>query len=173
MKKKGKRHEKNIFVVSLVFLVALLGVLLISPRPSLTGWVVIGNGDTVIVTQNIADPAYGVAKGTLDFILSDNGIVIGTSSGGNYLLYFTKENIANTTLIRSSNSTFHGNLMNVDGDGSGTRCASANYTTLRHYYDENNNNAEDPSEKDVYALVTDAAGCFGVKVKAGNNNIYG
>lgn len=193
MKKKGKKrdavtfhrlggklgsqkHElltKNIFVISLVFLLTLLGLLFISPLASPTGWVVIGNGDTVTVNQNIADPAYGVAKGTLDFILSDNGVAVGTSPGENYTLFFSKETITNTMLIRGSNGTFTGNLTNVDGDGSGARCNPANYTTLLKYYDENNNHAEDPSEKNIYAIVTDATGCFAVKVKAGNNNIYG
>lgn len=173
MKKKGRKHEKNMVVISLVFLVTLLAWLALSPLSSPTGWVVIGNGDTVTVNQNVADPAYGVAKGTLDFILSDNNVAIGTSTGGNYTLFFSKETITNTTLIRSSKSTFNGNLTNVDGDGSSARCSPANYTTLPKYYDENNNNAEDPSEKEVYAIITDMTGCFGIKVKAGNNNIYG
>lgn len=159
--------------IGLTFFVALVGFSFIT-TPTLTGYVVISSGSTVSAgSQTIADPSHGVAKGTLDFTLSDSGTVIGTSLGNNYTLYFTKFSISNLSLLKTSTSSFSGNLTSVDGDDAATRCSSGNYTTTKMYYDANGNSVEDTSEYDVYSIVTDNNGCFAVKVKAGTNNIYG
>ena len=161
----------SVFTLSIILGV---GIMIISNNNSLTGFVVVSSGNAASIgNQKVADPSYGVAKGTLDFTLTDDDTVIGTSIGNNHILYFSKFSVEDLELIKASSSSFSGTLSNTDPDGSDSRCSSGTYTTTKMYYDEDDDSEEDDSEKEVYAVTTDANGCFAIKVKSGNNNIYG
>lgn len=167
-----------VITISAVFLIGFLGGYFVNQIPSansLTGAVVVQTGQSNdIGSQQRGNPNYGALTGTMTFVInSSTGAIISSEAGSNYVLYFSRHGISDWNLVKTDSESYSGTLSNVDADGSGSVCSAHDFTTQRKYYDENNNNVVDPSEFYIYAITTDANGCFAIKAPPGSYDIYG
>lgn len=177
--KKRSKRNKNItrwIIPVLVFLLGLIAGFMLdfTEITSLTGAFTAQNGQLNQITPQQKDnPNSGALSGTLIFTIKSGETIISSDLGVAYVLYFSMHDIDNWNLVKNDTQAYSGTLTGVDADGSSNVCTSNDYTTLRKYYDADNDNVVDPQEFYIYAIVTDSNGCFGVKLPPGSYDIYG
>lgn len=177
-KKRLKQNQStNWWVIpTMVFVLALIGgfVFDFASTGSLTGAFTAQTGQlNQIEGQKKDNPNSGALSGTLTFTIKSGETIISTDIGSNYVLYFSMHDIDNWTLVKNDTQAYSGTLTGVDADGSGSVCTSSDYTTLRKYYDSDNDGVVDPQEFYIYAITTNSEGCFGIKLPPGSYDIYG
>lgn len=155
------------FLLTFVFIDPILG--------KFTGAIVVQNGQlNQIDEQQKGNPNYGALSGKMTFIInSSSGTIISSDAGSAYTLYFSMHNVENWNLVKNDTQLYSGLLTGVDADGISSTCTSNDYTTLRRYYDSDNDNTVDPQEFYIYTIITDSNGCFAVKLPPGSYDIYG
>ncbi|MBI3191011.1 hypothetical protein HYZ41_04895 [archaeon] len=171
MEKKTKlRIEEYIIVFAII-----AALFFFTEGFKVTGFATASKGITAdIGVTSVTNPNYGAIKGTLHFVIKDGDAVISTDKGYDFKLYFSTASITDYALVKTpSGTSFTGTLSGIDPDGTESVCSSSTFTTQKMYYDENNNNAKDSGEKDVYTIMTDSNGCFAAKIAPGSWDIYG
>ena len=116
---------------------------------------------------------YAFIGGMLQFVIKDGDTTISTDPGSDHTLYFSETNLTDYALIKNlTDDSYDGALANADADESGVACSPSSYATRMMYYDENNERMKQPSEKEVFSIVTDSNGCFVAKVEPGSWDLY-
>jgi len=143
----------------------------------LTGYVTVESGrSNELDVQRRPNPRTGILKGTVEYTIEDNSVVIDTEPAFNTSVYFVGEGNqpANYSLIKLSDedSDYRGTINNIDADGQDSQCSSRQYETYVNYYDTDNDNDEDSGEFLVYSITTDQDGCYAIKLPIGSYDIY-
>lgn len=175
-KSKPNQNTKWWVIPTVVFLLALVAGFVFDfvDEGQLTGAFTAQTGQlNQIEGQKKDNPNYGALSGTLTFTIKSGTTIISEDIGSNYLLYFSMHDISDWNLVKNDTQAYSGTLTGVDADGSGSVCTTADFTTLRKYYDSDNDNIVDPQEFYIYAILTNSQGCFAVKLPPGSYDIYG
>lgn len=145
-----------------------------------TGFLVVNEGSTTSVgEQTQSNPNFGAIKGTIVYTITDpdTNAIISREAAADQTIYLVPagKTVDNWDLVKASSDDYDGQLTGLDVDADSSTCSTSDYTTLKKYYDKDDDGEqgnENSDECDVYIVNSDSNGCFAMKIPPAEYDIY-